>query len=189
MTSPHLFVRISSDIDCHLCFNKWNSPDGTTNKCYSCSTCGLKVHSGCKLLCGSYFPICDSKNCTTQRTNFSFIDRVIEGCISVKLLHAYDITISAGSTLYGVFTLPIAGDYATVRSSSAITAERACVWSADNPADDEKSHFIVSKLYSFDEDESKWTLTFDLWTNYLRSASIFTNALLILKRMELQLFW
>jgi len=105
---------------------------------------------------------------------------------------------------YGVFTLPIAGDYATVRSSSAVCVY--CIFAslflyiffhprllqselvfgvqipqmmtnlisllATSIVVKKVSTFILPqqcKLLYYLIDDSKWTLTFDLWTNYLRS--------------------
>ena len=181
----HRFSRERGVTDCLLCGNLWASTDTLGASSYQlCSHCGISIHTSCKSFAESCIPcvpgapqqpLLDNGPCVGTHT----------GRVYVRLQHAYDINVAAGTALYAI--LKLHHNSQAHRTSTTRSGLNECIWDHSNQHDPFVGSSIDDKVIgqSFTKfliDGSRpgldWLkdvkLEVELWSSYM---GIFDNLL------------
>ena len=178
----HRFSRERGVTDCVLCGNVWASTDTLGASSYQlCSHCGISIHTSCKSFAESCIPCAPG---APQQPSLDSSSHV--GSVYVRLQHAYDINVAAGTTLYAM--LKLHHNSQVHRTSTMSSGLNECIWDHSNNQHDlfVGSSFddkvIRQSFTKFLIDESRPShdrlkdvkLEVELWSSYM---GIFDNLL------------
>lgn len=138
----HSFERDNHKSYCTVCQGSWPSADGIISKYYSCSKCNLCVHSSCKLLATKCYP-CDIAASVPGKSPVKVKGTPL-GKVYMKLMHAFDINVEAGLSLYSTVELQNTTQVLTTETSTS--TENECVWSMSTgfTSHEETQHFTFN---------------------------------------------
>lgn len=122
----HRFSRERGVTDCVLCGNLWASTDTLGASSYQlCSHCGISIHTSCKSFAESCLP------CAPASPQQPYLDSSSHvGSMYVRLQHAYDINVAAGTTLYAM--LKLHHNSQVHRTSTMSSGLNECIWDHSN---------------------------------------------------------
>ena len=194
----HDFRRDRACKSCSVCHDLWPSGEGVVAKFNSCSQCRLAAHSSCVEIAKQCYPCdkfrmehivrsnkestpsCEGSFLFAFSMNFSDVDVSSPslGRIFTKVLHAYDIEVPPGISLYSIVKL--SSLEAGIRGPTATTGDRDCVWSISGTGDESfASYKEKTSANELSLDVCIWKSVMRVFDTPLASCKIMLNPLFL----------
>jgi hypothetical protein len=124
----HVFSRDRAAAHCYVCQGMWPESSAVATKYYSCSSCGVSCHAGCRAMALRCYPCCQGAE--HKQLDVSALRALPQrGKICCALLQAYDLAIPNGRSIYGISKL--SGSKEVIKTKASVVCDGECAWMSD----------------------------------------------------------